>query len=383
MPLHIDQINIYSLHVPFKRDFSISYETLDGSKPVVVEVLANEGKIKGYGEGLPVKEVTGEKPQTVTQAVASFVAQDAFPSQIENVDQIFSFVESLPEKKEVSAAICSLESALLDAIGRYQKKTITEYFSKDFWTDIIYYGAPIPLSDEETLIQVCAMIKKLGLTHLRVKAGADLEQNEASLRAIRSILAHNCEVRVDPNQAWDIELAYNHLPILEKYDVEVLEEPMPPDTPGFSGFARATLEAGIKLMACESAPTFQEVMRIVEQGLFQMINVKLTRSGGLTRSLKTIQYLRRKGISFQIGCSRGETGILSAAGRALGLLCRDAVYIDGSYDAFLLKENTTSQDVSFGFGGEAGPLPGHGLGVEVDPQQLRKLCFSFHEIPIT
>jgi len=77
---------------------------------------------------------------------------------------------------------------------------------------------------------------------------------------------------------------------------------------------------------------------------------------------------------FQIGCQLGESGILSSAGRVLGLLCCDAQYYDGSYDTLLLGDNVTFEDVCFGPGGEAGPLGGPGLGVEVDDKRIRRLC---------
>jgi muconate cycloisomerase len=86
-----------------------------------------------------------------------------------------------------------------------------------------------------------------------------------------------------------------------------------------------------------------------------------------------IDEIRKSGLSFQIGCTLGESGILSAAGRTLCLLCGDAVNYDGSYDQFLLKENTTVENVSFGPGGEAGPLDGPGLGVKVSGQNLLRL----------
>ena len=80
-----------------------------------------------------------------------------------------------------------------------------------------------------------------------------------------------------------------------------------------------------------------------------------------------------KGISFQIASHLGESGVLSAAGRALSLLCRDAVYHDGSYDKYLLRENITTEDVSFGLGGIAGALKGPGLGVRINRQSLERL----------
>jgi hypothetical protein len=87
-----------------------------------------------------------------------------------------------------------------------------------------------------------------------------------------------------------------------------------------------------------------------------------------------IECLRQNGVSFQIGCTTGESGILSAAGRAFGLVNGDAVTYDGSYDAFLLEDNTTHSNVTFGQGGIAGPLAGPGLGVMIDKEKLHKLC---------
>jgi len=126
-------------------------------------------------------------------------------------------------------------------------------------------------------------------------------------------------------------------------------------------------------MADESACSLSDVENISRNGHYQMINVRLSKNGGFRNSLKIIDHLRRNGTSFQIGCHLGESGILSAAGRILCLLCNDALYYDGSYDEFLLKENITLENVSFGLGGKADPLNGPGLGIEVSSQNLARL----------
>jgi len=114
-----------------------------------------------------------------------------------------------------------------------------------------------------------------------------------------------------------------------------------------------------------------------------MINVRLSKCGGFQNSFRIIDQLRTNGLSFQIGCQLGESGILSAAGRALGLLCRDAKYYDGSYDRFMLKENITTEHVSFGPGGEAGPLDGPGLGVKINKENLMRLSKGYPSLSIS
>ncbi len=56
---------------------------------------------------------------------------------------------------------------------------------------------------------------------------------------------------------------------------------------------------------------------------------------------------------------------------------------DGSYDEFMLKENVTIQDVSFGLGGEAAPLGDPGMGVEVSGNNLARLSEVFNTITVS
>jgi len=79
------------------------------------------------------------------------------------------------------------------------------------------------------------------------------------------------------------------------------------------------------------------------------------------------------GIGCQLGCQVGETGILSAAGRAFATNIGGLRYLEGSYDRFLIKKNIITRDITFGWGGKSPALTGPGLGVTIDPVLLEKL----------
>jgi L-alanine-DL-glutamate epimerase-like enolase superfamily enzyme len=377
--MQVERVNIYRITLPFQGRFAIS--RLDGrsSTRIVVEVSAEQGRIHGYGEGVPIEFVTGETAETVVRDVASFVSEGFFPRRLTDVSQIWGFVERLPRGKEHHAALCALEMALLDALGKEQERSILDYLPQQFSTPCIHYGASITLGERARIEQLCQMIKSIGMRHVRIKMGSDFEQNLMTLETVREVLGTDCEQRADPNGVWDFDLAMRHLPLLTHYRVQVIEEPMERTSPGFPEFAQAARASGLTLMACESAPTLPEVKAIIHEGHYGIFNVKLCRSGGFRRTLRIIDHLRREKIPFQIGCTLGEAGLLSAAGRALSLVCSDAVTYDGSYDRFMLKENITEEDVTFGQGGKAGPLGGHGLGVTVSSEKLSRLsnfsCF--------
>jgi muconate cycloisomerase len=344
-----------------------------------VEIIADQGKIKGYGEGAPRPYVTSESQESASKGVVNFVRRDSFPWELNEISQIWEFVDNLSNSKEHNSAICAIEMSLLDTLGKLQNRSTVDYFPKDFYVNKVNYGASIPLADRARILELCQLIGNMGITQLRLKMGHDFRQNSGVFETVKLMFGDNLGLRIDSNAAWDIELAYEHIPLIEAHKVKIVEQPMWPEDPHIAEFGEALQNNGAILMADESACSLNEVKKVIKEGHYKMINVRLSKCGGFRNSLKVIEYLRYHGIPFQIGCQLGESGILSAAGRALSLLCGDADYYDGSYDAFLLKENVTVEHVSFGPGGEAKPLGGPGLGVDVSAQSLERLstdCIS-------
>lgn len=374
--MRIDSVRVYPVLLPFSAEFSHSLRKRFSAKNVIVEVAAEKGALKGYGEGAPRSYVTGESQKSAAKSIDALVRQAHFPWILEDVSQIWGFVDGLPEEKQHNAAVCALESALLDLMGKHQRKNVIEYFPHDHRTAAAVYHATFPLTNKRRILEICRLCREMKINRLRIKVGRDFKQNRDTLEAIRSVFADDCELRMDINGSWNREIAERHIPLLAQYGVRILEQPLMPEDPYIAEFAARLAGLGILMMADESACTLSDVKRIDADGYFRMINVRLSKCGGFRSSLKIIDYARHRKIGFQIGCHLGESGILSAAGRVLCLLCRDAAYCDGSYDRFLLQENLTTQDVCFGVGGKASPLTGFGLGVEVDPDRLAR--FSGH-----
>jgi muconate cycloisomerase len=381
--MKIGNLNIYNILLPFSGDFSHSLKKGSSANNIVVEVIADTGEIKGYGEGAPRPYVTGESKESATKSISHFLKKQSFPWDLNEVSQIWDFTDSLPKGKENNAAICALEMSLLDALGKSQDINIIEYFPKDFFTSTIYYGAAIPLSNKKRIMEICRLIGKMRINKLRLKMGKAFERNKEAIETVKLMFGDDYDLRIDLNGAWDHEIASNHISLIKKYDVKVVEQPMILGDPGFTEFAKIMQSYGVILMADESVCSLEDLEGIIKDGNYKMINIRLSKCGGFRRSLRIIDHLRMNGLSFQIGCQLGESGILSAAGRALSLLCRDAVYYDGSYDRFMLKENITTEDVSFGLGGEAGPLDGSGLGVKINRESLMRLSNGYPSLSIS
>jgi muconate cycloisomerase len=146
-------------------------------------------------------------------------------------------------------------------------------------------------------------------------------------------------------------------------------------------FVRDWGSQGFMLAADESAITPADVHALAAEGSFRMINIRLAKNGGILRALAMRAAAHEEGLSLQAGCHVGETGILSAAGRASASLMPDALYVDGSYDGYIFAGNITRENYTFGHGGKAPVITGRRLGYDVDKEKLetyttgRESCF--------
>lgn len=371
--MRINEIIVARVVLPFRGEFSHSLRKRSSVNNIVVVLMDENGKILGCGEGAPRPYVTGETSEISQNYIRQMIYSDDFPREIVSVEQIWDFIDGFSDSKEMNASICAVETALLDAFTRYNRMKVMDLFSRDHYTDTIEYGAAIPLSTEEIAEMVGRKIKELGIKRLKLKMGRDYTQNLSLLKTVDRVFSDGYDLKVDVNGVWSYESGLRHLDLLGRYNVKILEQPMSPEDQDIYEFYQETKKYNVKLMADESVCSIDDLISLDDSMCYQMINIRLSKCGGLRRSMQMIDYLRRKKIKFQIGCQLGESGLLSSAGRILSLLSDDSVYHDGSYDNLLLAENITDKDVSFGYAGKAFPLKGFGLGVNVDMAKVEKL----------
>jgi L-alanine-DL-glutamate epimerase-like enolase superfamily enzyme len=378
--MKISSVNVYKITLPFQFTFSHSQKDARSVDNIVVEIATHENGVRGYGEGAPRPYVTGDTQRDAIRNVRTLCLNKGFPWDLDDISQIWDFIAKATGEKSHNSALCAIETALLDALANKEARNISYYLPSDHATEEIRYGGAIPIGDQDTVLKMCKMLRDFDINQVRLKMGRDLNQNRVALEAVRKVLGSEGDLRVDVNGAWDLDIAKRHLSLLELYGVNILEQPLPPHDYGWRDLAAVAKSNSLKFMADESICSTEEMEDAIVEGYFDIVNIRLSKCGGFLNSLKIIQRIREAGLDYQVGCQLGETGILSAAGRALCAASSDALYYDGSYDALLLKENLTTEHVTFGHGGKAIPLKGHGLGIKVNPENLNR--FSDHVVTI-
>jgi L-alanine-DL-glutamate epimerase-like enolase superfamily enzyme len=126
---------------------------------------------------------------------------------------------------------------------------------------------------------------------------------------------------VDPNQAWDCDLLNRLAPELAALRVVLVEQPVPRgDDDSLRGY-----RGSIRLAADESLAERAALAKIKD--LYQVVNVKLDKSGGLTEALALARDARRAGLSVMVGCMAG-TSLAMAPGMVVGQMA-EFVDLDG------------------------------------------------------
>jgi L-alanine-DL-glutamate epimerase-like enolase superfamily enzyme len=142
--------------------------------------------------------------------------------------------------------------------------------------------------------------------HLKVKVG--LPDDEANVKAIRSVT--DKPIRVDANEGWkSASEAIKKIAWLKRMGIEFVEQPMPSSMNADMKQVRAS--AGLPLVADESVLHPSDVPGLV--GLFDGINVKLSKCGGITRAYEMAALGRALGFKLMLGCMiESSLGIAAA-----------------------------------------------------------------------
>jgi L-Ala-D/L-Glu epimerase len=373
---------LYGLEIPFVEAFRHSARERSACDSVVVHVRDEIGT-EGFGEGCPRPYVTGETVDTVLR----HLAEDLWPGVMERelpalVDGAsLSRVDELIPQRGIAGALAdnasraALELAMVDCILRRQGISLGRLLPPRR-RKLVYSGV-ITAGSLEKAAQHARQMKLIGLTQVKVKVGMD--EDLARVRAVRGALGRAASIRVDANGAWTSEQAVAALTAMAPLDIAAVEQPLPR---GPAHELRALREASpIPLMADESLVTLEDAEALIASKAVDFFNIRVSKCGGLHRSLQIAARASAAGVRVQVGSQVGETAILSAAGRHLAASLPEVAFVEGSYGTLLLAEDVSTDAIRFGHRGEAALLTGPGLGVRVLPERLRKYARRVIELP--
>jgi len=295
---------------PLQQPFRISRGTRTEARVIVVTAV--DGKLTGRGEAVPSRRYR--------ETVASVIIQ---------LEPIFSATGKGIDRKRVQkllpagAARNALDCALWDLEAKKSGKRVWEVETLPIVSEVTT-AFTISL---DTPKKMAANVKAhAGAPILKLKLGGD-DLDLARVESVRHE-APSARLLIDANEAWSPQHYENMVPKLARLGVNLIEQPFP----AASDEVLHNLPHPIPVCADESCHTTTDLPRL--KSLYQAVNVKLDKTGGLTEAVRLTASARENGFQILFGCMVCTSlGIAPAR-----LLARTTDYVDLDGPLLLAKD---------------------------------------------
>jgi len=336
--------------IPYALPFKEPYVTARGvlrRREMVLLRLRDEDGVVGLGEAVPLSLRGG-----VTRA--------------EVVRELEGWAENREIRGLSAPAKCAIATAEMDLRGR---RAADEGGGKD---EAVPCNATLVAGEPEVVAASAEAWTEDGFTTFKLKLGAesaktvpegpfsrtrgraDVEQ----VRAVREALGPEARIRVDANEAWDLETAKRTLAELEPLGIELAEQPVA----GLEAMAELAAATSIPLAADESVASLEEAERAIALGACAYTGIKLSKVGGPETAREIADVLP----AYVTSALDGPVGIAAAA--------RVAQKIGGELAHGLATQRLFASTIASAEcqvrDGMLHLPPGPGLGIEIDEDAL-------------
>ena len=394
--MRIHRLTAFKIPIALKKPVRHASHTRHANETLVIRCVMDDGSC-GWGEGLPRPYVTGETIESVWRHLEQSDFSPLIDTQYSSardaslaIDAFrFADVAADPgiEPRECfgNSVRCALELAILDAACRVEQISLGDFilqhpaasrFSKPS-NEVFYSGAVTSTTPRGQWISSLKM-RLFAFRQLKVKVGTDGISDVDLLRRVRRIAGRRVDLRLDANEAWHCEEVASKIAPLMMFRPTSLEQPAPHSE--VAGLKEVRSQIGVPIMLDESLCCFEDAERAITGETCDLFNIRLSKCGGISRSLAITALARQHGLGYQLGCQVGETGILSAAGRHFACNVPDIRYLEGSFDRFLVHDALTEQDLTVRYGGKGTRLSGRGSGVDINECRVRELALRTLDI---
>ena len=207
----------------------------------------------------------------------------------------------------------------------------------------------------------------------KVKVSGNPGRDRRKMRLFRNRTDPRLRVRLDANNLWaSADECIRHVTALP-HEVYAIEEPLREGD--LARFERVGVECGAKIILDESLLRVEQLDTLEDPERW-IVNLRVSKMGGVMRSLDLAQRAASLGLGVIVGAQVGETSILTRAGLTVMHGTRpNLMASEGAFGTHLLRHDLTSESLMFGNGGavvveRAGIGGAPGLGLEVRSEDL-------------
>ena len=299
---------IWRVKLPLKKSFKLSHGTYDFRENVFF--LIQYKSFFGVGEA-PVVPYYEHSSVKIEKDLEKIRTKDLFRLLTEGMARNFEWdipVDTMPARSAV-------ESALIDLLSQMSEVSFGEYLGLDEKKIAPTSYTVTGSTPEEVLLDAQSSPSLI----FKVKAGVG---NDLSIISKLADESPGYLFRIDVNQGWSIDEAIKKISLLEKLNIELIEEPIKGT---FEEIEIVAKESSIPVFIDESFQNMEDLYYLVEKApSVKGLVIKLAKSGGPIKALSLIKAAHKNGLAVMLS-SMVESSIGVRAAASIAPLCK---YVD-------------------------------------------------------
>ncbi len=261
---------------PLKQPFRIARGTRTEARVVVV--IVSDGQYTGRGEGVPLARYG--------QSTDSVLAQIESMKTVPTLDR-----QQIQKLLSPGAARNALDCALWDLEAKASGKRVWELANIAI---VHVVETSFTISLDTPAAMAAAARANANAPILKIKLGGD-DLDLPRVEAVREA-APAARLLIDANESWSPSHYRENVPALNGLGVELIEQPFPANADEIL----ENLDHPVPVCADESCHTSVDLLRLSNR--YEVLNVKLDKTGGLTEALLLSERARKAGFKLLIGC---------------------------------------------------------------------------------
>ncbi len=284
-----------------RKPFKISRDEHTHAETLLCHI--SDGVHSGSGEAAGVS-YKGETIASIKAQIEAVMPQIAAGISRDELQQVMS----------PGGARNAVDCALWDLEAKQSGQTVWQML--DWQPHAVTTVYTVGIDTPENMQKDAAAHAEFPILKVKVGIGDPLEQ----ISAIRNG-SPNAAIVIDANQAWTVDDLDKYAAGLKALRVEMVEQPLA----SANDETLRDYESPIPLCADESCDSATDLERLA--GLYEIINIKLDKTGGLTEALALAAQAQEKGFGLMVGNMLGSS-LAMAPAYVIAQRCR-YVDIDG------------------------------------------------------
>jgi L-Ala-D/L-Glu epimerase len=363
----VRSIEASELAIPFKVAFKHASAERLAMQSIWVRACT-EGGAAGFGEGCPREYVTAESLATSLGFIARHRVE--WLADIQDFRSLTKWVEAHEALIDhAPAAWTAVELSLLDLLGKVLHCSVEHLLGVPELAGRFQYTAVLGDGPTERFAAQLERFLRTGFRTFKIKLSPDRLANEAKVRLLIASGIGGDAVRADANNLWrDAETCARDIGSL-RFGFMAVEEPLQPGD--YEGLAAVARSLDTRIILDESISRIGQLDRIPAKPDCWIVNCRVSKMGGLLRSLGLVRAARSRGLGVIVGAHVGETSVLTRAALTLAGAAGSALIAqEGAFGTHLLLHDVVNPPLMFVTGGlidvaAAGLAGREGLGLDI------------------